>query len=105
MGITYDYWREELGVFLSKFKDPNTPEEVLGALVKGLCYLAGGMATKFPDHRSEILEDLTSGMKVAKDRMGVIWFLNHAIVISGHSQNHIEVARLIDHLTKENLPS
>jgi len=86
MDFSYDYWLSELQVFHGKFADPASTEEVLGLLVRGLCHLAANTVTEHPEKKDQIMEDFGACMSLARERMGLDWFVQHAAVIATHGR-------------------
>jgi hypothetical protein len=84
MDFSYDYWLGEVALFREQFADPGTSDEVLGLLVRGICYEASQAVRLFPERKDEVMEDFGSCLALAKARMGATWFFEHAEIISTH---------------------
>jgi hypothetical protein len=84
MDFSYDYWICEVEVYRQGFRDPDTREEALGLLVRGICHLATHAARQYPQHHDEIMGVLHECVGQAQARMGEAWFFNNAQVVATH---------------------
>jgi hypothetical protein len=85
MDFTVAYWASEVAVFRESFADLDTSDDSLELLVRGACFVAAHTSKEHPEAWTEIMALFKECMDIAHARMGDGWFIQHAVVISTHS--------------------